>query len=99
MNSIKQKHHKKLSYNWEYACEAILTDNYVSILILMIFSFESNVWMISSNVAALFRKQIRPRGVFRTLSNIYEEYFFKNLLTVKSRYFRKKIQHSFSTRF
>ena len=31
MNSIKQKHHKKLSYNWEYACEAILTDNYVSI--------------------------------------------------------------------
>ena len=31
MNSIKQKHHRKLSYNWEYACEAILTDNYVSI--------------------------------------------------------------------
>ena len=92
MNSIKQKHHKKLSYNWEYACEAILTDNYVSILILMIFSFESNVWMISSNVAALFRKQIRPRGVFRTLSNIYEELFFCEIFLLKAvNYFCKKI--------
>ena len=34
---------QKTCYNWEYARGKILADNYVSILILMIFSFKSTV--------------------------------------------------------
>ena len=34
---------QKICYNWEYAHEKILANNYVSIFILMIFSFKSTV--------------------------------------------------------
>ena len=47
---------------------------------------------LKSTVAALFRKQIRLRGVFRTLSNIYEEWFFCEIFLLKVvNYFCKKI--------
>ena len=31
MNNIKQYHSAKICYNWEYAREEVLADNYVSI--------------------------------------------------------------------